>query len=273
MAEIKLIASDLDGTLLDSSGKIPERNRDAVFAARERGVRFTISTGRMFHSARRFAAQLGIEIPMICYNGAMLCSPEGEVFSHDTLDLAIARELLAIFRDRGMYVQSYIEDVLYIRNPNDVEFQNYMRHFGITGKAVGDALYAPETAPTKLLVTTSGAEQSAALSRELAERFGARIYVTSSNADFVEVMNPDVNKGRALRNLADRLGIAMESVMAIGDGENDLEMIRAAGTGVAMANGRQRTKDAADLVAPANDEDGLAWAIATCILGERASRG
>ncbi|MDL2263257.1 Cof-type HAD-IIB family hydrolase [Synergistaceae bacterium OttesenSCG-928-I11] len=259
--KIRLIATDLDGTLLDGTGNIPPRNRDALVRAMARGVIVTIATGRMFHSANRFAAEIGVKVPLICYNGAMVRYPDGRTLYHHRLDMSIARRALAIFRERRIYVQSYIEDVLYIRDAGDEEFVAYLKHFGIEGRAIGDDLYAPSVAPTKLLAMTDDIEASHALMREFQDLFGPDLYVTSSNANFVELMNPVVNKARSLTALAGDLGVPMENVMTLGDGENDVEMLRAAGTGVAMANGRQSAKDAADAVAPTGDECGVAWAV------------
>jgi Cof subfamily protein (haloacid dehalogenase superfamily) len=261
MLPIKLIATDLDGTLLDDAGMIPPRNKDALTEAIDRGVAVTLSTGRMFSSAMRFAAQIGVTIPMICYNGAMLRRPDGEILLHQPLDMDVARRLLATFRERNMYVQSYVDDVLYVRSAQSSEYEKYVRYFGVTGRPIGEELYDPRTAPTKLLAMTSGAQESRQLMAYIRETFGTNIYVTSSNVDMVEMMNPDVNKANSLRTLADSLGINMEQVMALGDGENDVDMIRAAGVGIAMGNGRESAKAAATEVAPTNDECGLAWAV------------
>ena len=265
--DIKLIASDLDGTLLDSNGVLRERTEAAIRAAEGLGIPFTISTGRMFSSAARFARQVDVRIPLICYNGAMIRSLDGTTFSHEMLDMDVAHRLLAIFRERDIYVQSYVDDVLYVKNWRDSEYQDYMKHYGIDGVAIGDALYDPQIPPTKLLATTEGVEESRHLIREIADIFGDSIYITSSNSEFVEIMNPNVNKAKALATLAGMLGIGMESVMALGDGENDVEMIREAGLGVAMGNSRQNARDAANATAPTNDDHGVAWAIEKFITG------
>lgn len=265
--DIQLIASDLDGTLLDSNGVLQERNEAAIRAAEALGIPFTISTGRMFSSAARFARQVGVKIPLICYNGAMIRSLDGTTLSHETLDMDVARRLLAIFRERDIYVQSYVDDALYVKNWRDSEYQEYMKHYGINGVAIGDALYDPQIPPTKLLATTGGVEESRHLMRELSATFGDSAYITSSNSEFVEMMNPNVNKARALAALAAMLDIDMKSVMALGDGENDVEMIRESGLGVAMGNGRPSARDAAKATAPTNDDHGVAWAIEKFVTG------
>lgn len=266
MSMVKLIATDLDGTLLDSAGKISERNRAALLAAMERGVHVTLCTGRMFSSAKRFSAQLGITIPLICYNGAMVRRQDGEMLSHLPLEMGLARGLLAIFKERDIYVQSYVDDVLYVRDADEEEFRMYVRHFGITGRAIGNDLYAPPQPPTKLLAIGDSDSKAESLMRDLRETFGDKVYVTRSNADFVEMMDPRAGKGLALAGLAESLGIPMDSVLAIGDGENDTGMIKNAGFGIAVANGLEQPRAAAREVAPSNDEDGVAWAVEKFVL-------
>ena len=267
LGPIKLIASDLDGTMLDSSGQIPEKNLRAIAEAIRAGVIVTISTGRMYSSAASFARKLDLgSTPIICYNGAMIRSETGDTPMHLRLDLDVAREMLAIFRERGTYVQSYIDDELYVNDSSDRDFLHYQKHFGIIGTAIGDKVFEPQTPPTKLLTKTNGFEASRTLIKEFSERFKGRVYVTSSNEDFVEMMNPEADKGKCLRKLADILGIPMENVMALGDGDNDVEMIKCAGLGVAMANARDETKSCARDIAPSNDGCGVAWAIEKYVL-------
>ena len=258
MKNIKLIATDIDGTLLDSSGKISIENNEAISAAMERGIAVTLSTGRMFASSKGFAAALGITAPLICYNGAMIRRPDGEILYHAPLDMDTARRMLSLCAAKGLYVQSYVNDELSVENLSDDEYRYYLETFGITGKPIGSALYSPETPPTKLLVMTETAEE---LKDEFQELFGHEAYVTTSNYNFIEMMNLNVNKGRALKTLADGMGISMSEVLAVGDGDNDFEMVTMAGVGVAMDNGCARLKDGAAHIAPSNDKSGLAWAI------------
>jgi len=266
-----MIASDLDGTMLDSSGKIPEENLRAVAEAIRAGVVVTISTGRMYKSAAYFASLLGLgDTPIICYNGAMLRNSTGDTPLHLRLDIDVAREMLAIFRERGTYVQSYIDDELYVKDGDDLNFLNYQRHFGIMGKVIGDGIFEPQTPPTKFLVKTNSFGASRAMMKEFSDMFAGRAYVTSSNVDFVEMMNPGADKGKCLRMLAGILGIPMENVMVLGDGDNDIEMMETAGLAIAMANAREETKASAHGTAPSNDECGVAWAIGKYVLDKGA---
>ena len=266
-APIKMIASDLDGTLLDNLSRVPERNKTAVAEALRRGIIFVVSTGRMYHSARGFAEYLGAErFPLICYNGSMIAKPDGSELFHLKLDMDVALGLLAVFRDRNMYVQSYIDDMLYIKEDSAEQYQYYNKYFGITGTAVGDGLYAPARRPTKLLSKTEGVDDSRGLIKELSDMFPGRVYVTSSNEDFIEMMNPEANKAKCLRILSESCGVPLENIMALGDGDNDAEMVEVAGLGIAVANARESVKKAAGIVAPSNEECGVAWAIEEYVL-------
>lgn len=261
MEKTRLIAIDLDGTLLDRESRIPERNGKAVADAMKRGIGVTLCTGRMFRSTRAFAEALSIELPLVCYNGAMIRDPKGSTRMHAPLSASVAKRALAMFRERGVYVQSYIDDVLYIRDADDAEFRNYTTRYGVPGTAVGDALFDPPSPPTKLLAVAANVERARIVADEIAGALGADAYVTRSNSEFVEVMNPSVNKAHGLSSLAREMGVRMDEVMAIGDGENDTEMISSAGIGIAMSNGCLKAKTAARDIAPANYENGVAWAI------------
>jgi Cof subfamily protein (haloacid dehalogenase superfamily) len=191
----------------------------------------------------------------------MLVRPDGEVAWHLTLDMSLAKKLLAMCLERHVHVQSYVGGELYVRDADTAVFQDYMKYFGVSGKVVGDDIFNPPSNPTKLLVMTETGQDAIEMEAELKERFGDCLYVTRSLDNFVEMLNPEANKANGLRRLAEEMGVEMRDVMAIGDGENDVEMVKSAGVGVAMGNGADKIKAAADCVAPANDEDGVAWAV------------
>ena len=267
MPSPRLIATDLDETLLDSSGKISDENMKALTMAMEQGTAVTICTGRMFHSARIFALQLGLKNPIVCYNGAMLAHPlTEEIITHTPLELNLAKKILKYFKEKGLYVQSYVGDILYAKDESELEFLNYERYFGIRGKAIGDSLYDPQVAPTKFLAMVDSEEKSLLVIDELKNNFGEEVYIARSNFEFIEIMDKSVNKGRGLAALASGMGIAMNEVLAIGDGENDAEMIEEAGIGIAVGNASQKAKDAAGWIAPSNNENGVAWAVEKFVL-------
>jgi Cof subfamily protein (haloacid dehalogenase superfamily) len=257
---IKLIAVDLDDTLLDKTVSVSPRTRDVIRQAIARGIVVTIATGRMFCSAARIAGQLELDIPIITYNGAMIksCLSE-EVLYHQPIENALALRVLHLFRERGWYIQAYVDDTLYVEKIND-KTQNYEKLSGVTAQPAGDRLYTLTGRPTKLL-SIADPDAIGAIWRAVEEHFPGKLYIAQSKAHYLEMAHPDVNKGRALAFLADKLGIARDEVMAVGDSINDLDMIQYAGWGVAMGNARESVKAVAQAVTLRNDEDGVAEAI------------
>lgn len=263
-----MIATDMDGTFLDGEGQLPEENVAAARRAMERGVRFVVATGRIFYSAKGLAEAIGTDAPIVCLNGALVRRPSGETSSHTPLDLADARAVIDIARERGVYVQAYIGDSIYVYDAGSAEAAFYMKYYGLMCESLGSALYELKDAPTKLLMKTSGIDETHEIIDLLSRELPGRLYTTSSEAMFVEVMDAGVSKARALESVARELGVPMSEVMAIGDGENDADMIAAAGLGVAVANAREKALAAADVIAPSHRDRGAAWAIDRFVLSD-----
>lgn len=262
---IKLVAVDLDDTLLNSKIAIGPRSGDAIRQAVAQGVIVTVATGRMYRSALPFARQLELDVPLITYNGALIKSAlSGTTLLHRTVDLAIAREVLALFKARGWYIQACVDDVLYVAELNDKAL-NYARLSGIQPVPIGAKLYQLTAAPTKLL-TIAEPTEIIDINKTLRAQFGDELYLAISKTNYLEIVNPTVNKGKALAYLAAKFGIKREEVMAIGDSNNDLDMLEYAGWGVAMGNAVDHVKAKAQAVTCGNDEDGVAEAITKFVL-------
>ncbi|MBP2645020.1 MAG: yidA 2 [Firmicutes bacterium] len=263
---IKLIALDLDDTLLDKSKTISARNRRAIERAIEAGVTVTVSTGRMYQSALPYVLELGLDVPIITYNGALIkWGKSGETLFDLPVDRATTREMLALFKEHDWYLQAYIDDQLYVAQANEYS-DYYKRMTGIAAIALGDAFYTLEGTPSKMMAIAD----SVLLTRireKVNEVFGPRVNLAVSGPRYLEIVNPMVSKGRALALLAKHLGITREQVMAVGDSQNDLPMLQYAGWGVAMANAMPEVQAAADAVTSANDVDGVAEAIEKYVLG------
>lgn len=262
---IKLVAVDLDDTLLDKSNKVSPRTAEVIKKAVQQGVTVTVATGRMFQSAVKFARQLKLDVPIITYNGALIksCLSE-EVLYEKPIELETARGVLNLFKRHGWYIQSYIDDELCVEVVND-KARYYEKAADVKAVAVGDQLYCPQKAPAKLL-TIAEPDEIDKIWQEVAAEFGDKMYITKSKANYLEMANPTVNKGMALAFLADKLNIHREQVMAVGDSLNDLDMIEYAGFGVAMGNAADKVKELAQAVTLRNDEDGVAEAIEKFVL-------
>jgi Cof subfamily protein (haloacid dehalogenase superfamily) len=259
-----LIATDLDGTLFDHTLEIKPRVRRALAAAQDAGHAVTLATGRMYRSARPVAESLRVAYPLICYQGALVCDAEQEVY-HRTLPLEIALDALDFAEAQDIHVNVYVDDRLFVAEQTpEAEFYVSLSPT-VQIEQVGELKRFLTREPTKLVFI--GTEEDATKLLPVATaRWGKVAQVVRSHLRFVELTHPVVSKGRALLYLAESLGIPRENTLAIGDNLNDLSMIQAAGVGVAMGNSPPELQAAADWVAPSVWEEGLAVAIERFIL-------
>ena len=267
---IKLIALDLDGTVFGDDLLVTPRTRAAIGAARAQGVHVALATGRTFASTRRIAADLGTDAPLICYQGAWVRDPStGATLLHQTVPRPIAAEVIAMARAGDWQCNLYVDDQLYVEQIKPESGIYFQLNRTTPPHPVPDLLallHDAPTDPTKLiLIRPTEAETDATLA-QIAAHFGAAVYVTKSYPVFAEVINPAVDKGRALALVAAHLGVAQAETMAVGDGMNDLPMLQWAGLGVAMGQARPAVHVAADVVTAPLAEDGLAQAIERYVL-------
>ncbi|MFC5401573.1 Cof-type HAD-IIB family hydrolase [Cohnella soli] len=253
----RLIAMDLDDTLLTDELTVTEATREAMAAAVAQGVHITIATGRMFDSAQRIARQVGLNVPIITYQGSLIKNLlDEEVLYERSVPVDVAQELYAYCLEHDLHLQSYINDKLYVPADND-KTKGYAKQSNIpyTVEPNFERIVAQER-QTKLLIIDEP-EKLDALLPVLKERFGGRVHLTKSKPNYLEFMHPEGTKGHALRFLAAYYGIPMEQTIAMGDAMNDHEMVEAAGLGVAMANAVPALKAVADFITLSNNEDGV----------------
>ena len=257
--EIKLIACDLDGTLLDSNRHVSERTKQAVQKAIASGKMFIIATGRMYVAAKPFAEQLGLDVPIVTYNGGLIRgSQSGKIFLEQPIKLETAQELLDYIKVTGNYANFYVGDTLYIKEHNAYS-KRYGDMQGIHSciKALGEAFYNAPGRPYKILLMMEREELPVAMPK-FQEHFAGKLDITSSHPQFLELMEPGVNKWQAIQKLASQYDIKPEEIMCLGDSGNDYEMVAHAGIGVAMGNATDKVKSVAKIVTDTNDNDGVA---------------
>lgn len=270
--EIRLIVIDLDGTTVGVSNQIRPAVKAAIQAAREKGVQVAIATGRMYRSALRFHHDLELTLPLMAYQGALIKDPAtGQIHRHLRVPHSYVMQLLDFLHQPELKdlvsVHLYIDDCLYVREET-LETQAYAERSEIQPIPVGDLRQVLQTEPTKILALSHHVELIDQLLGSLRRRYTpAELYLTKSVATFLEATHPLVNKGNAVRYLAEEvLGLQAEHVMGIGDNFNDLEMLQYAGIGVAMGNAPSGVKAIADWIAPDVEEDGVAAAITQLVL-------
>jgi hypothetical protein len=280
----KLLISDLDGTLLDERLTIDPRDAAAARAAREAGMRVGIATGRMYRSGLPHAMALGADLPLICYQGALikeLASRVGSGDHHQEAKVLFTRdvpgelglEVLDLCRRRGYALNVYRDDHLYVDEVTpDVLFY--------TGIAQVEAEVATNPrldelisrGSTKLTAVSEDVGRFQVALEELRHLIGDRAEVTRSIVGFCEITARDVDKGHALRWLCRHLEVDLEDVVAVGDAPNDIPLLRAAGTKVAVETAAPEVKAIADWLVPGPGHGGLAEVVRRVLLEPAESR-
>jgi Cof subfamily protein (haloacid dehalogenase superfamily) len=238
-------------------GILRPRTRAAVAATRAAGIRVIVVTGRMFRSVRPYLAELDLEDPVVCYQGAVVAEPAGGRFLlHEPIPLELAREAVAAVVAEGFHLNCYVDDELYVAEVTD-EARAYADFQRLPIHAVGPLLAWLDRPPTKL-VAVGDPDALDALEQRLRAHFDRRLFISKSLPYFLELASPRVSKGSGLAFVADHLGLQREQVVGVGDGENDVELLEWAGYGVAVANAHRRVLAVADWVCPPAAEEGVA---------------
>jgi Cof subfamily protein (haloacid dehalogenase superfamily) len=265
---IRLLAIDLDGTLVNHDLVMNPRDVAAVKAASAAGVTVVLATGRMFKSSLRFAEPLGLKGPIINYQGAVVREiASGEVWYRCELTLSMQQRVLALAEPKDWHVNAYVDERVYTARARP-EADLYARIAMVPYEVVGPLSKWVRQDSTKMVLVDLDPENVPARITELTAWIGDVASVTRSLDWFVEVVNPEVSKARALAMVAHRLGIAQVEVCAIGDNTNDEEMVRWAGFGVAMGNAPDALKALAKHVTGTVDEAGVAQVIERYVIGK-----
>lgn len=259
---IKLIASDIDGTLLNDNHELTPELIEVVEGLSEKGVILTLATGRMFESAIPIAEKFNIDVPIISYNGGLIKRGlSGEVISDLRIELSEAKVLIDYAHENNLVFHTYINDVLYIEYANEYT-SRYEKIVGTTAVVIDDifATIAELGLPTKILYWCEPDELKNHWN-EVAGRLHGGVFITQSAAYFLEFVSIEAGKGNAVRLVAKLMDIDTEDILGIGDNINDMTLLEAVGTKVAMGNAVDELKAIADFVTESNNENGWAKAI------------
>jgi Cof subfamily protein (haloacid dehalogenase superfamily) len=272
---IRLLALDLDGTLIGPDLRLWPRTREAILAAVQRGVHVSLATGRMPTSAQPFATELGLHDPVIAYQGALVrASPEadrrvGRLIYHRPLPADVARETIRWTRERGFAPHlNHLER--FIIPAGDPRTDDYSAFLGARAEIVPDLERWIRRPVSKVLAVGQTGAPLEFLEAARAH-FAGRAEVTVSHPEFLEFLAPGVSKGQAVRWLARRLRIPLGQTLAIGDQYNDLEMIAAAGHGVAMPSAPPAVQAEARYIAAPLADEGAAQVIELLVLAGRVA--
>ena len=276
---VKLIAIDMDGTLLTPNHTISERNIAAIQGAQEEGIEVVIATGRAYNDAREIVESTGLELPFICLNGALIINDTKEVLNSLSIAPNLIKDIASELDSEMLHYNVYTDKTVYTTSVED-EIEQYQLFI----EAMGGDINAEERVRTRVekgyLVEVHDFTEVYQREDEVVLKYLAKssnranlqrsqtyfnamegLYATSSGPGNIEVTAKGAQKGKALEVLCKRMGITMNDCMAIGDNYNDLSMLKRAGTSVVMGNAAIDIKSYADIVVGSNVEDGVAEAI------------
>ena len=253
---------DQDGTLLRRDLEITDRTLAAVEGLRRHGMRLVVATGRRYESAVEHAEKLGFggEDPVVCYGGSMVRRMDGETLLHRTLPRELGLEVLGWAAERDLHARVFVDGRV-ITSPNSPAALRFSKRLEEPDTVVVDSpaewLAGAGEEPTKLVIVDHPDDVPGWL-EDAQEAFRGRLFVTRSLPHYVEVGGLEGTKSTALEFRCGRWGIDPKRVLAFGDADNDADMLRFAGCGVAVGPMTDGVREAADEVVPGVDEDGVA---------------
>lgn len=273
----RLLALDVDGTLLDPNGDLRPAVQQAIARVREQGICVVLCTGRRFRSALPIARALQLETPMVVHNGALVKDPTTTETLHQTvLHPTVYQQAIDHLRRLSvpmLYVDAFSEniDILTEDMQHAHPFQQEYLTDNLAHCRIVPDLNTPPAYGVVMMSIMAEVTRLSPLRSQLTETLGESVRLhllinKNYQGHILEVLPPDVSKWNALRQLAQSEGVAAESIVAVGDDENDMQMIQHAGLGIAMGNAPEEVKTVADYVTGHNAEDGLVQAIERFLL-------
>ncbi|MBK0006394.1 MULTISPECIES: Cof-type HAD-IIB family hydrolase [Priestia] len=241
--EFKLIALDMDGTLLNNQQEISEENRAAIAKAQEQGVHVVLSTGRSLLTCREYAQSLQLSSYLITVNGSEIWDESGQLVERKLIDASHIEKMWNLTQDHKLNFWAVTTDKVWRDEfPEDIASQEWLKF----GYDIPDDALREEV--LKQIAGISDFE------------------ISNSSLTNLEINALGINKAKGIMTVCDRLGISMDEVLAMGDSLNDMAMIEAAGCGIAMGNAQEAVKEAADWVTDTNVNSGVAKAISHWVL-------
>lgn len=249
---MKLVVSDLDGTLLDTKSQITDYTKAAVKKLVDNGIEFAIATGRGRASAVRLKKDIGLDIYLICNNGANIYDKKEKSIFEKIIDKKTSQEIINLLRDRKVTYNGFIDDDFY---RDEYDKTDYSERIDFIEHILVDIENCP--ALHKIIIVEDP-DIILKINKELREKFSDVVEITISDPECIDIVPKECSKGNALKVIAQQMGIDMKRIMAFGDGENDLDMLRKVGHPVAMENAQEIVKKEINNTAPKNIENGVA---------------
>jgi Cof subfamily protein (haloacid dehalogenase superfamily) len=249
------LALDLDGTILSATLQLDPRDVAAVARIVGAGIAVVACTGRPFPGAVPWVNRIGLEGPVICYQGAQIRTLEGEMLLDHGIEHTLAMEVIRYARDHDLHIQAYLDDQLIVERDRP-EAHQYADHAGMAIHVVADLDKAMGPTTPKLVIVASRPTLEAILP-EVRSRWKGRLNAATSMPTYLEFTSIESDKAKALAFLCERMGISQAQTAAAGDGRNDVTMIAWAGLGVAVEGSEPEVIAAADRTIPGPGHGGI----------------
>ncbi len=256
---IRMIAIDLDGTLLHDDMTISAYSRSVIRRALAGGFKIVVATGRMWDSAKIKVDLLDLgNVPVICYTGSwIMMSETGEPVLQQGLDPELASRILYFVKEKGWGTTIFMDDQIYMEKPDGTEIK-YQKYRSKKPQFLGDQFFHPHRLVTRVIFADPVIEKRMIIRKAIEEKFGNEVDIVFPGDDFVDVHKKGVNKAQAVRYLCEKEGIGPQEILAFGNTENDVPLLRYAGHSFAVANADKVAKEAAKGICLSNEEDGVA---------------
>jgi Cof subfamily protein (haloacid dehalogenase superfamily) len=253
---VRVVATDLDHTLIWQDRALRPRTRAVLSRAREAGLHVIVVTGRMVQSLQRILPPSLLGEPAICYQGSVVVRADGAWLRHVPIELELAREAIAAVEAEGFHPNVYVGDELYVSQLTQ-HAEAYASFQGLDIHVVGDVRGWLDRDPTKVVIVGDSDVLDAVEARQK-EVFANRLTISKSLPYFLEFTALGITKAAGMDFLAGRMGFTPQQTIAFGDGENDVELVAWAGFGIAVENAHERVKAVARWVCPPAEAEGVA---------------
>ena len=258
--KISLVFSDVDGTLVTKDKRLTAAAVEAVGQLRAAGIRFAIASSRPPFGMASLAAPLGLDTPVTAFNGGLTTARDGTTLARNFIQRGVGQQAIHLLEKAGAEVWVFTPDKWLVKDAGAAYVAFEQRTIDSTPTKVTD--FTPYLdAVGKIVGVSADFEFLARCETETAESLGSAASVARSQAYYLDITDPQANKAAALRVVAAYYDIAVDEIVAIGDGQNDIGMLREAAFSIAMGNATQTVQAAADFVTDSNEEDGFAKAL------------
>lgn len=256
---IKMIATDIDGTILNWDFEFSPAVINCINNLSERGIKVVLVTGRMHLAAIKLAKKLNLKTPVVSYQGGLIKEQNGKTLYEKTLNIERAKEIIKWAKSNDVHINLYMDDFLYVENDN-IAIKRYTGERFIPYKVCSFDDLEIKNVNKILAIDFDNPDKVTEWVKYLKEKM-PELYIVKSTPYFCEISNPEAKKSCAVEFLSNYYNIKKEEILSIGDQDNDIELLKAGGIGVAMGNASANLKACADYITDTIDNDGFVKAV------------